>query len=91
MLIDLFIKKMAISLPALKDAIEKKDYERIALISHSIKGSSGNFRIDSLQNYTAEMEKMADAKNSKYNYMELYNKINEGSQKIQIVSNYSSI
>lgn len=89
LLVDLFIKKMAISLEDLKNAVEKKEYKTIAHLSHSIRGSSGNFRMESLQKDTAEMEKMADDKNSEYNYIQTYNRISQNITKVQIVAGES--
>lgn len=39
MLTELFVKKMQKQIPELYEAIKAKDYKKIALISHSIKGS----------------------------------------------------
>jgi PAS domain S-box-containing protein len=84
-LVKLFIKKMATILPDLRDAIQKKDYKKISFIAHNIKGSCGNFRIETLRKYTTEIEEMANDENSKYNYMDTYNKMNEKIKEIQIV------
>ncbi|MCD6258150.1 MAG: response regulator [Helicobacteraceae bacterium] len=81
MLLTLFIKKMDKYLPELKEAIKEKDYKKIALIAHGIKGSSGNFRIKILQEKASEMEKMAKNEDTKYRYEKTYvtlrNKIEE--------------
>jgi len=68
MLLRLFIKKMTKVIPDLQNAIKKRDFKKIALSAHSIKGSSGNFRIEPLQLSSSEMEKMAKSENSEYNY-----------------------
>jgi len=68
MLLSLFIKKMKTTIPELQNAIVRQDYKKIALTAHSIKGSSGNFRIESLQNSASEMEKMAKDEVSSYDY-----------------------
>ncbi len=68
MLLNLFLKKMAKQLPELHNAIKIRDYKNIGLLSHSIKGASGNFRIELLQASSSEMERMAKAKDSKYDY-----------------------
>ena len=68
MLLGLFIKKMITVIPELQNAIKKRDFKKIALSAHSIKGSSGNFRIESLQLSSSEMEKMAKSENSEYDY-----------------------
>jgi len=68
MLLGLFIKKMTKVIPDLQNAIKKRDFKKIALSAHSIKGSSGNFRIESLQLNSSEMEKMAKTENREYDY-----------------------
>ena len=68
MLLKLFIKKMTKTVPELQTAIVKKDYKKIALLSHSVKGSSGNFRIKVLQDIASEMESMAKGENDSFNY-----------------------
>jgi len=85
MLVELFIKKMQRQVPDLENAINIKDYKKIALITHSIKGSSGNFRMDILQDITANMEKMAKSENSKFNYIKEFLKIKEIVAKIKIL------
>ncbi len=85
MLLDMFIKKMTKVLPDLLNSIKQKDYEKIALNAHSIKGSSGNFRIEMLQNSASEMEQMAKEKNSSYNYVEVYESIKEKVLSIKIL------
>jgi PAS domain S-box-containing protein len=84
MLVKLFINKMSIQMPELERAIKLRDYKKIALISHSIKGSSGNFRIEALQENTAMMEKMAKHENSEFDYEELFETIKERVAKISL-------
>ncbi|HEY9202735.1 MAG TPA: ATP-binding protein, partial [Sulfurimonas sp.] len=72
MLIELFLKKMAKQVPDLHAAIKAKDYKQIALIAHSIKGSSGNFRLESVQEESAKIEKMAKAEDKNFDYEESY-------------------
>ncbi len=72
MLLSLFLKKMQTTIPELQNAIKRKDYKKIALMAHSVKGSSGNFRIESLQRYSSEMEKMAKSENSQYEYKKIF-------------------
>jgi len=84
MLLNLFVKKMKKQIPELEDAIRARDYEKIALKAHSIKGSSGNFRIEFLQNSASEMEKMAKAKDENYNYEDVFEKIKKRVQEIKI-------
>ena len=84
MLLGLFIKKMKKTLPELQNAIQKRDYAKIALMAHSIKGSSGNFRIETLQDNASELEKMAKAENSEYDYREVYKTIKKRVEEIKI-------
>ena len=84
MLLGLFIKKMKKTLPELQNAIKRKDYEKIALMAHSIKGSSGNFRIEILQEYASELEQMAKVENSEYDYSGVYKIIKRRVEEIKI-------
>lgn len=85
MLVDLFVKKMQKQIPELYDAIQAKDYKKIALIAHSIKGSSGNFRLEEIQEESAKMELMAKNADGKYKYEAVYEKIKERLEQIKIV------
>ena len=82
MLLSLFIKKMDKTLPELQNAIIKKEYEKIALLAHSIKGSSGNFRIEFLQNKASEMEHMAKSRDDEYDYEKSFEMIKSKLQEI---------
>jgi CheY-like chemotaxis protein len=75
LLLRLFIKKMQTTLPQLKEAIDKREYKKIALKAHSIKGSSGNFRIEELLKHSAEMEQMAKNAIGEYDYEETFQRI----------------
>jgi len=77
MLLGLFIKKMTKLIPELQNAIKKRDFKTVALSAHSIKGSSGNFRIEELQHSASEMQKMAKAENAEYNYEDTFDKMKE--------------
>lgn len=85
MLLTLFIKKMVTSLDELQNAIKERKYEKIALCAHAIKGSSGNFRIEFLQNSASEMEKMAKEKNREYDYERVYQDIKNRVDEIEIL------
>jgi len=85
MLLTLFIKKMVTSLEDLQNAIKQKNYKKIALCAHAIKGSSGNFRIEFLQNASSEMEKMAKSENSSYDYEKVYREIKERVDQIEVL------
>lgn len=84
MLTELFVKKMQKQIPELYEAIKAKDYKKIALISHSIKGSSGNFRLEEIQEESSKMELMAKNQDNKYKYETTYEKIKERLEKIKI-------
>jgi signal transduction histidine kinase/DNA-binding response OmpR family regulator len=84
LLLTLFIKKMKKTLPELKSAIALKDYKKIALKAHSIKGSSGNFRIEELLQYSSEMEQMAKYETKSYDYETTFRKIEEKIASIKI-------
>ncbi|SFV69709.1 periplasmic sensor hybrid histidine kinase [hydrothermal vent metagenome] len=67
-LLKLYLKKMKKVMPELLELIKKKEYEKIELAAHSIKGSSANFRIELLQESANEIELMAKNKNETYDY-----------------------
>jgi len=84
MLLTLFIKKMQTTLPELYEAIKNRKYRKIALKAHSIKGSSGNFRIEELLKNAAEMEQMAKHENHEYDYEAVFEKIQKKIESIKI-------
>ncbi|WP_294966649.1 hybrid sensor histidine kinase/response regulator [Sulfurimonas sp.] len=84
MLLSLFIKKMKKQIPELSKLIDRKDYRKIALSAHSIRGSSGNFRIECIQKDSSEMESMAKSENSEYNYREVFDRIKSRVEEIKI-------
>ncbi len=84
MLLTLFIKKMQTTLPELYEAIKNREYRKIALKAHSIKGSSGNFRIEELLKNAAEMEQMAKHENHEYDYKAIFEKIQKKIESIKI-------
>ena len=84
MLLTLFIKKMQTTLPELYEAIKNREYRKIALKAHSIKGSSGNFRIEELLKNAAEMEQMAKHENHEYDYKAVFEKIQKKIESIKI-------
>jgi len=85
MLLRLFLKKMQTTLQTLEDAISKREYKQIALLAHNIKGSSGNFRIESLQKSANEMEKMAKKHREDYEYERVFREIQERIESIKIL------
>jgi CheY-like chemotaxis protein len=70
MLLKLFLKKMDKTLPELELAISKSEYSKMALLAHSVKGSSGNFRIKVLQDISSEMEDKAKNEDENYGYLD---------------------
>ncbi len=84
MLLILFMKKMTKLLPELHNAIKIRDYKNIGLLSHSIKGASGNFRIEFLQVSSSEMEKMAKEQNNEYDYETCFEMIKKKVEEIKI-------
>ena len=84
MLLSLFIKKMKKLLPELQNAIKLRDYKKIELLAHSIKGSSGNFRIEVLQNESSEMEKMAKVQDIQHDYEKSFRIIKNKIKEIKI-------
>ena len=91
LLLTLFIKKMQSTLPELKSAIQERDYKKIALKAHSIKGSSGNFRIELLLKTAAEMEQMAKNEVSDYDYEATFAIIKNKIDSIKVYDGYSSM
>ncbi len=84
MLLELFLKKMAKQIPDLQAAIKSKDYKQIALIAHSIKGSSGNFRLESVQEEGAKIEKMAKSKDKDFDFEHSLEKIRSAIEAIKV-------
>ncbi len=69
MLLELFLNKMQKLLAELEVAVDANEYEKIASIAHSIKGSSANFRIEEINQESSIMEKMAKKKNLEFDYV----------------------
>jgi len=61
-LIDLYIEEFSINLNQLKKAIAQKNFPEIQEIGHSLKGSSGNLSLSSLQKVSYEVEKAGKEK-----------------------------
>ncbi len=68
LLLQIFIQKMKKSLPVLSDAINNKDYPKISLESHSIKGSAANFRFSKLEELSSSIESAARKKDEDFDY-----------------------
>ena len=85
MLLKLFIKKMKTTLPELEMAIKEKDMKKIGLLAHSIKGSSGNFRIKALQDLSSEMENRAKSQDTLFEYHKSFEQIKKVLSSIEVV------
>ncbi|MCK9473902.1 ATP-binding protein [Sulfurimonas sp.] len=84
MLAKLFLKKMANQIPELQEAIASKEYNKISLIAHSIKGSSGNFRLEVMQEESEKIEKMAKAKSEDFDFEHSFEKIKSALAQIKV-------
>lgn len=62
-LLEDFFTEITTSLKELKEKIKENDYESICKISHSIKGSAGNLRINEIYELAKEIEDMGKKKN----------------------------
>ncbi|MDD5717155.1 MAG: ATP-binding protein [Sulfuricurvum sp.] len=71
-LLGIYHKKMESSLAELKEAIERKDYDDIAFVSHAIKGSSANFRFEELHRLSSVIEESAHDKEAEFDFSEAY-------------------
>ena len=85
MLLKLFMKKMKTTLPELEMAIKEKDMKKIGLLAHSIKGSSGNFRIKALQDISSEMENKAKSQDKLFEYHKSLEQIRKVFSSIEVV------
>ena len=72
-------------MPELHEAIVKKDMKNIGLLSHSIKGSSANFRIKALQVLSSEMENRAKVNDMMFHYEKHFTQISKILEGIEIV------
>jgi CheY-like chemotaxis protein len=68
MLLKVFISKMDNIMPKLYEAIENYHLADIAKYAHSIRGSSANFRILTIQEFSAAMEEAAIKEDKNYHY-----------------------
>jgi PAS domain S-box-containing protein len=84
LLLGIYIIKMDESLMNLSEAIQQKDYAKIAKFSHSIKGSSANFRFDEIQQLADMIEKSSKNFDEEFLYKETLQKIELLYNKIKI-------
>lgn len=85
MLVTLYIKKMKKIIPELETAIKHRNYKKMQNLSHSIKGSSANFRLENLQSMSDELEKMARKEDEEYDYFNTFEHIKKALEGIKIV------
>ncbi len=85
MLLEVFIKKMDTTFPLLRRSIEVMNFEDISALSHSIKGSSSNFRLENIQNVSKEIEVAARNEDENYDYMKKFTLLEEEYNKINIL------
>jgi len=67
-LIGSFLGEAGEIMPALKDAIDTKNFIEIQSKAHSIKGSAGNLRFIEIYEMTKEIELNAKDKNENFDY-----------------------
>ncbi|WP_345969684.1 ATP-binding protein [Sulfurimonas sp. HSL1-6] len=68
MLLGVYREKMQSSFEELEAAIDAEDLKQVTLLAHSIKGSSSNFRFDSMTKLAEKMEWEARAGNAALDY-----------------------
>ena len=71
-LLGIYQQKMERSFYELKSAIDANEYEDIAFVAHSIKGSSANFRFDELSRISYVIEESATNKDEEFDFVEAY-------------------
>lgn len=81
-LLDDFWKDLGTQLDSLREKIEAKDYENVRQIAHSIKGASGNLRINKIFQLTKDIEFMAK-NNELSGAMNLLNQVIDYATQIQ--------
>ena len=85
MLLELFLKKRDDLLEKLEDAISIRSYEEIARLAHNIKGSSGNFRLEEVQNLAALIEDKAKEQNELFDYQKSFDSLVKKLMAIEIL------
>ncbi len=71
-LLDLFHKNMVKLLMELKENIQQSNYEEIARIAHTMKGSSANFRFEEFAHHAALLEETALHNKELFDFNEAY-------------------
>jgi len=75
MLLDVYRDKMGQTFEKLSQAIADNDLKQITLLAHSLKGSSSNFRFETLTQLAEKMETQARAGDSVSDYRSLFHEI----------------
>ncbi|MDP1784092.1 MAG: ATP-binding protein [Sulfuricurvum sp.] len=81
-LLNLFHSKMEQILPELENMIQYRNYERMAYLAHSIKGSSANFRYEELSRLAGIIEESATEERSGFDFEKTYEGLMEEYQKV---------
>jgi len=68
MLIGVFLEESNEIMPALKNALDSKNFEEIQSKAHSIKGSAGNLRFTEVYEMAREMELNAQESKTDFDY-----------------------
>jgi len=84
LLLGSFISESLGSLEQLHKAVEDKEYDKIAKIAHSIKGSAANLQLLSLSELARELELQAKEKDSDYDYLQQLEMLKKGIESFQI-------
>ncbi len=71
-LLEVYAQKMERSFQELEEAIAANAFEEIALVAHSIKGSSANFRFDELSRISNVIEESAKSRDREFDFTEAY-------------------
>lgn len=69
-LVQSFLAEGATIMTQMTEAVNSKDYEKISLTAHSIKGSAGNLKFDAIYELAKEVELSAKDSKADYSYEE---------------------
>ncbi len=58
-----YLQDLPNQIKELRDTLEARDYDAIKKYAHRIKGTSGTYRLDSIFNGAAQLERVAESKN----------------------------
>jgi CheY-like chemotaxis protein len=77
LLLQTFRDKMKKSFPILSLAVDNKNYKKISLEAHSIKGSSANFRFENLEHLAKSMELSARREDVDFDYKKVLDEMEQ--------------